>query len=363
VPELIELRSDTFSLPTPAMYAALGDAPLGDDVYEEDATVKRLEELAAERTGKEAALLVASGTQGNLVSLLSHCPRGAEVIVGASSDLYNYEVSGMSAVGGLMPRSVDDASGYPPAELVDAAIRPRDEVHAGPTGVICVENSHQRAGGRPLPMSELAAIADVAEVHRLPLHMDGARVFNAAVALGLPAHRVVERVDSVTFCLSKGLSCPIGSVVCGRREFIAKARRVRKMVGGGMRQAGWIAAAGIVGLEQGTARLSEDHANAKSLALGLSRLPGVELEADDVLTNIVYFEVASEGATAAGFVAALEREGVRALAIGPKLVRMVTHRNVDTDDVHRAILAAEQALERAVANSDEPDGPQGPYAG
>lgn len=345
--QTIDLRSDTFTLPSEAMYAALSRAPLGDDVYHEDPTVARLEALAAERTGKEAALLVSSGTQGNLVSLLSHCARGAEVIVGASTDLYNYEVSGMSAVGGLMPRPVEDARGYPTPDAIAAAVRSDDDVHVGPTGVVCLENTHQRAGGLPVPLERLEEIAAVTRDQGLPLHMDGARVFNAAVALGVDASEIVQHVDSVTFCLSKGLSCPAGSIVCAPAPFIARARRFRKMLGGGMRQAGWIAAAGIVALEEGIGRLADDHENARRLASGLARLKGVDLDPEKVATNIVYVRLDTAAPPAAAFVAALEAEGVKAFAMGYRLVRLVTHRNIDASLIEQAVEAAARALERA----------------
>jgi threonine aldolase len=355
---IVDLRSDTFSLPSGAMYEALRSAPLGDDVYAEDPTVRRLEALAAERTGKEAALLVTSGTQGNLVSLLAHCPPGAEVILGASTDLYNHEVGGMSAVGGLMPRPVDDRAGHPAPEAITAAIRP-DDVHAGPTGAICIEDTHQRAGGLPVPLDRLAEISAVARAHDVPLHADGARVFNAAVALGVDASAMLSSVDSVTFCLSKGLSCPAGSVVCGTAEFVGRARRMRKMLGGGMRQAGWIAAAGIVALEEGVDRLADDHANARALADGLARLPGIELEPDRVVTNIVYFGLGGDAPPAGAFVAALERQGVRCFAMGERLVRMVTYRGIDREHVEAAVAAAARALDAAV---DVEAGALGPYA-
>jgi threonine aldolase len=357
---IVDLRSDTFSLPGNAMYEALRVAPLGDDVYEEDPTVKRLEALAAERTGKEAALLVSSGTQGNLVSLLGHCSRGAEVILGASTDLYNYEVSGMSAVGGLMPRPVDDSAGYPAPDAIAAAIRPAEDVHVGPTGVVCIENTHQRAGGLPIPLDRLAQISAVARTYDVALHADGARVFNAAIALGVDASVILSHVDSVTFCLSKGLSCPIGSIVCGTEEFIVRARRTRKMLGGGMRQAGWIAVAGIVALEQGIDRLAEDHANARALADGLARLPGIELDPARVVTNIVYFRLDDDAPPADAFIAALDRQGVRAFAMGERLVRMVTYRTIDREQIETAVAAAARALESAALEA-APAAP-GPYA-
>jgi threonine aldolase len=337
------LRSDTFTLPTESMYEAVCRAPLGDDIYREDPTVARLERLAARMVGKEAALLVTSGTQANLVALLTHCPRGSEVVVGATSDVLNWEVSGMAALGGLMPRAVPDDDGYPNPDEVRAAIRPAD-VHVGPTGLICVENTHQRSGGRPIPLSILAALRLVSIERGVPIHMDGARLFNAAVALGRSAADIAASVTSVSFCLSKGLSAPIGSILCGTSEFIERARWTRKMLGGGMRQAGWIAAAGIVALEQNVNRLEDDHANARHLAAGLGRLAGLAVDPAAVVTNIVLVDVRPSGRSPDELVDRLGSRGVRALAAGSSHVRLVTHRGVGRTDVDAAVAAFSRAL-------------------
>ncbi len=272
-----ELRSDTFSLPSPEMYDALRSAPLGDDVYNEDPTVERLQRRAADLTGKQAALLVTSGTQGNLAALLAQTRPGDEAICGRDSDLYNYEMGGLSAVGGLFPRTVDDSAGVPALDDVRRAIRAGMDIHHGQTRVLALENSHQRAGGRPIEPDAIGQLADLAHEHGFRVHLDGARLFNAAVALGVDAREITRDVDSVTFCLSKGLSCPVGSVLCGSEGMIERAKQARKMLGGGMRQAGWIAIAGIVALEN-IDRLRDDHRNAKTLAEALADLPEIEID-------------------------------------------------------------------------------------
>jgi threonine aldolase len=329
----IDLRSDTFTLPSEAMYAALRRAPLGDDVYREDPTVVHLEAAAAEKTGKDAALLVTSGTQGNLVALLAQCERGSEVILGSDSDLYNSETGGFAALGGLVPRIVDDRQGFPAASDVRAAIRAPD-VHVGPTGILCLESTHQRAGGVPIPLDALADLAAAAHESAVPVHLDGARLFNAATALAVDAREITRHVDTVTFCLSKGLSCPVGALVCGPLATIERARWARKMLGGGMRQAGWIAAAGLVGLEDGVARLEQDHARAQLLAELLEQIPGVTLKPASLRTNIVYFSVSGwDDQTLAG---RLATAGVRAFSMGGGEIRFVVHRNIDDADIHQA---------------------------
>jgi threonine aldolase len=318
----VDLRSDTVTLPSEEMYEALREAPLGDDVFREDATVNRLEALAAEKTGKEAALLVSSGTQGNIVALLAHCPRGSEVILGANCHIYNYEAGGMAALGGLIPRVLSDADGAPRPEDVAAAVRPRD-VHAAPTALVCLESTHNRAGGVAVPLERMRAIKAVAREHGFPVHLDGARVFNAAQALGVDAREVTQHVDTLTFCLTKGLSCPVGSLVCGPADFIDRARKYRKMLGSGMRQAGWIAAAGVVALERLIPRLAEDHANARRLAEGLAQIPGVSIDPAKVQSNLVFFEIPGIEGTAREFVGRLMAGGVRCNPVGDKRIDQV----------------------------------------
>ncbi|HUW09855.1 MAG TPA: low-specificity L-threonine aldolase, partial [Anaerolineae bacterium] len=266
----IDLRSDTFTKPTPAMLAAMFRADVGDDVFGEDPTVNRLEAIAAERLGKEAAVFVASGTMGNLICLLAHCGRGDEVILGDQSHTYVYEQGGSSALGGIHPRPLpNQPDGTIDLDAMEGAIRGLN-IHFPPTRLICLENTHNRCGGAVLTVDYMRSVGKLARDHEIALHLDGARLFNAAVALGVDVKELVADADSVTFCLSKGLAAPVGSVVCGSSDFVAQARRARKVVGGGWRQAGVIAAAGIVALEQMVDRLADDHANAKRLAEGLA---------------------------------------------------------------------------------------------
>ena len=313
----IDLRSDTITRPTPAMRKAMAEAEVGDDVFKEDPTVNRLEALAARCMGKPAALLVASGTMGNLVAQLAHCGRGDETILGDQSHVFYYEQGGASALGGIHPRTLTNApDGTIPLEKIEAAIRP-DDVHFPRSRLIILENTHNRCQGTPLSPQYMTAIGELASSHNLKLHIDGARIFNAGAALGVDAARLVAAGDSVTFCLSKGLAAPVGSMLCGDEAFIERARRVRKSLGGGMRQAGVIAAAGLVALSEMVDRLAEDHANARELALGLAHIPGLHIDPDAVATNIVYFALKKRGMSAPALAAALQAEGVRLLSTGP----------------------------------------------
>ena len=334
--KIIDLRSDTLTKPTPEMYEAMRTAPLGDDVMEEDPTVKRLEELAAERMGKEAGLLVSSGTMGNLTALVTHTQRGDEVICEADSHVFWYEAAGMSVVGSLLPRCLLGVGGVLDPRAVEQAIRPVD-VHQPRTGLICLENTHNRAGGTVQTPAQVDAVADVARRRGIPLHVDGARVFNAAVALGTDVRALVRGADSVTFCLSKGLSAPVGSVLTGSRDFIRRARQTRKMLGGGMRQAGVLAAAGVVALESLVDRLAEDHANAQALARGLAATPGIDVNLASVQTNMVYFDVRAFGLPASEFAGRMETQGVKALALGEWSIRLVAYRGVNAADVELAV--------------------------
>jgi threonine aldolase len=344
VHDIIDLRSDTLTLPTPAMREAMARAEVGDDVWEEDPTVKRLEAMAAERMGQEAGLFVASGTMGNLVSVVSHTRAGQEVVLDLDSHIFNYEVGGSAVIGSVQMRPVKTARGFLTPEQVREALRPAN-IHVPPTGLVCLENTHNRHGGTCCTPEEIAAVAAVARGAGVPVHLDGARLFNAAVALGRPARDFARHVDSVTFCVSKGLGAPVGSVVCGSRDFIARARRTRKMVGGGMRQAGVIAAAGIVALETMVDRLAEDHANARRLAVGLAKLPGLRVDLASVQTNIVIFGVERPGgpgpaqAAATALVAGCAARKVKVHAIGPTSIRCVTHKDVDAEDIERALEA------------------------
>ncbi len=337
---IIDLRSDTITQPTPAMRRAMAEAEVGDDVFGEDPTVRRLEEMAAERLGKEAGLFVVSGTMGNLVSLLAQCGRGDEVIVGDQAHTYMYEQGGMAALGGIHPRVLKNRpDGTLDLDEIVAAIRDPNNPHFPRTRLITVENTHNRCGGAALTVAYMQALGALARQHGLLLHVDGARIFNAAVALGVEARALVADATSVTFCLSKGLAAPVGSVVCGSRTFIAEARRARKVVGGGMRQAGVIAAAGIVALEQMVERLAEDHANASALAAGLSELPGIQVEEVAVRTNIVYFNVIRPDMNAAQLIARLADQGVRMLPVGPRRIRAVTNYHVTAEGIAAALAA------------------------
>jgi threonine aldolase len=330
----IDLRSDTITLPSPQMREAMANAELGDDVFGEDPTVNRLQAMAASITGKEAALLTASGTQSNLVSLLTHCPRGQEVIVGDESHMLQFEAGGAWAVAGLGLRTVkNDAGGR--LDLAEAESRIRaDNEHFPRTGLICIENTHNRCGGTVIGEEHLASLRALADEHGLPVHMDGARVFNAAVALGVPVSRLAAYADSVCFSLSKGLACPVGSLLCGTVEFIAEARRYRKMLGGGMRQAGVLAAAGVYALQKMVPRLAEDHENARIAADGLAQIPGIRL-APPPETNLLYFTV--EGWHPGQFLKRLWGEGVLCFDEGCGRIRWVTHYGIERSDVEEAV--------------------------
>jgi threonine aldolase len=330
----IDLRSDTVTLPSPEMRQAMATAELGDDVMGDDPTVNRLQEMAAEMLGKEAALLVTSGTQGNLAALLTHCRRGDEVIVGAEAHTFVFEVGGAWALAGLGLRTVrNDESGRLDLKEVRAAIRFPDD-HFPRTGLICIENTHNRCGGTVLTEEDIGAVRAIADRPGLPVHLDGARVFNAAVALSVPVARLAAGSDSVTFCLSKGLGAPIGSVLCGTQEFIGEARRYRKMLGGGMRQAGIIAAAGIYALENMIERLAEDHENAKIATDGLREIPGIAL-APPPQTNLIYFTV--EGWNPTQLVRRLAEAGVLCFDEGDGRIRWVTHYGIERSDVEEAL--------------------------
>ncbi|MBN2137272.1 MAG: low-specificity L-threonine aldolase [Sedimentisphaerales bacterium] len=345
--KIIDLRSDTVTLPTSEMLNAICTAELGDDVFSEDPTVNRLEGLAAERMGKEAALLVVSGTMANLVCVLTHCRRGEEVILGDLSHTFLYEAGGVSALGGIHPHTVgNQGDGTMALEDIEAAIR-QDNVHFPRTRLICLENTHNRCGGAPLTVEYSDSVAALAKEHGLRLHLDGARIFNAAVALGTDVKELTRGADSVAFCLSKGLSAPVGSVICGSPEFIAEAKRTRKVLGGGMRQAGIIAAAGIVAMEEMVDRLAEDHKNAKLLAEGIAEIEGLSVDAASVQTDIVYFDVTPGRITADELVRRMSDMGVKILCLGPTRLRAVTHYGVTSED----IAAAVEVMRRAVRSA------------
>lgn len=336
---MIELRSDTFTLPNDEMLHAMTQAALGDDVYGEDPTVKELETLAARRFGKEAALLVPSGTMANLVSLLVHCPRGSKVLVGDEADIYIYEAGGAAFCGGIIyePIPTQPDGRLALEDLKEALPDDQSDPQFALPSLICLENTHNRMGGRVLPLSYLEEVQGFAKEHGLPVHMDGARLFNAAVALDITVEEIAKYADSVQFCLSKGLSAPIGSMVVGRTDFIRKAYRLRKMLGGGMRQAGIIAAAGIVALTKMADRLADDHAHARLLAQGLVEIDGIECDINAVETNMVFFRVVDQRFTWQTFVEAAQKRGLNIAELGHGRIRAVLHSGVTSGDVRRAL--------------------------
>ena len=333
--DVVDFRSDTLTLPTAEMREAMARAEVGDDVWEEDPTMRRLEALAAERLGKEAALFVTSGTQGNLVSVLAQTRPGQEVVLDAYAHIFNAEVASAAIIGGVQMRPTVTERGFLTPAQVREALRPAN-IHVPPTGLVCIENTHNRHGGTCCTPDEIAAVASVAHEAGVPVHLDGARIFNAAVALGRPARDFARDVDSVTFCVSKGLGAPVGSLVCGSADFIGRARRVRKMLGGGMRQAGIIAAAGIVALERMVDRLAEDHVNARALAEGLAKLPRISIDLASVQTNIVILRIDRPGG-ADLLVKGCAARKIKLHAMSPTFIRCVTHKDVDADDIRRAL--------------------------
>lgn len=334
--EIIDLRSDTVTLPTKEMLEAIRHAKLGDDVFREDPTVKKLEEMAAEKMGKEAALLVTSGTQANLVSMMSNTKRGDGVIMEAEAHAFYYEVGGLSSIGGLVPFTIKGNLGVLNPKDVEAVIRPKD-IHFPETTLVEIENTHNRAGGTITTPEQIKSISEVTKSHGLRLYMDGARIFNASVALKIDVKSFTKYVDNLMFCLSKGLSCPIGSLVVGNYDFIERARKIRKVLGGGMRQAGIIAAPGIVALEKMIDRLEDDHTNARILAEGLEKIEGISVNMKIVQTNMVKFNISNLNISSDRLVSILEEKGVLSLSISDKDVRMVTHRGIEREHIGKAL--------------------------
>jgi len=335
--DFIDLRSDTVTKPTPEMREAMSKAEVGDDVFGDDPTVNRLQEMAAERMGKEAALVVPSGTMGNLTALLAHCQRGDEVIIGNKNHSFLFEAGGLSALGGIHScQLANQPDGSLLPSEIEAAIRP-DDPHDPISRLVCLENTHNRCGGTVQTPEVTRQMADVAHKNGLRVHLDGARLFNAAVALGVSTKELAQPADSVTFCLSKGLCAPVGSVLCGDKDFIHRAHRARKMLGGGMRQAGILAAAGIVALQKMTARLAEDHRRARALADGLRECPRLSLHGIPS-TNMVFFDLAPEDRkTTSQIEEEMKQRGILVHSSAPRQFRLVTHYWIDDAAVRKTV--------------------------
>lgn len=338
--KFIDLRSDTVTLPSDAMRRAMANAEVGDDVYGEDPTINRLEARAAEVFGREASIFVPTGSMGNAVAIKLHTKPGQEILCEERGHIFNYEMATLAWFSACMVRPVAAPQGLLTWALLEPWIAPGIYYRA-PTGLISLENTHNMAGGTILPQASIDEICDKAHERKLPVHMDGARIFNASAATGTPVAQLTAKVDSVMFCLSKGLGAPVGSMLVGSRDFITAARSVRKALGGGMRQAGVLAAAGLIALEEGPKRLHEDHANAKYLAEGLAQMPGIKIDLKTVQTNIVIFDVAGTGMVANDIIAKLKERGVMCGAVNPQLIRFVTHLNVSREDCGQALKAME----------------------
>jgi threonine aldolase len=343
----IDYRSDTVTLPTEEMMEAIGSAELGDDVFREDPTVNRLEQLSAEKMGKEAALLVTSGTQANLISLMSNSNPGELVILESESHIYWYEVGGISRIAGLFPWPVKSVMGALDPKDIEVAIQPRN-IHFPEPALICIENTHNRHGGTIINPLQMKAISEVAQKHNMKFYMDGARIFNAAVALKVDVKELTKHVDNLMFCLSKSLCCPIGSLLVGTCCFIERARKLRKVLGGGMRQAGIIAAPGIVALEKMIDRLEEDHRNARRLAEGIAKIEGIKIDLNRVQTNIVCYDVGDLGLSAEMFVLKLKENGILALPLTNNMVRMVTHRGIEAEHISKSVEVIENIIDGLV---------------
>lgn len=341
----IDLRSDTVTMPTPKMRQAMANAELGDDVYGEDPTVNRLQSMASERMGKEAALFIPSGTMGNLVAVLTHCGRGDEAIMGDCAHTFLYEAGGISALGGVHTHTIPNQNdGTLLFEDIKGAIR-ADNEHFPISKLLILENTHNRCGGVSVSRDFMLEASEIAHQAGLSVHLDGARIFNAAIDQGMPASELTDMVESVTFCLSKGLCAPVGSVLCGSKPFIERAHRTRKQLGGGMRQAGVLAAAGIIALEEMVDRLKEDHEHARALAEGLSEIPAVHLDKGSPNTNMVYIYLDPAcGLDAYLCEERLREQGVRVGITGPKHFRLVCHYWIKDEHIERIILAFEKAL-------------------
>lgn len=339
----IDMRSDTVTKPTADMRRAMAEAEVGDDVYGEDPTVRKLEELTAEKLGKAAGLFVTSGTQGNQVAIATHVRTGEEVIAEAESHIFFYEAAAVSAIAGAQIRQVSGNKGVLEAAVVRRAIR-EPNIHHPRTALISVEDTHNRAGGTVFPVAKLRGLREVSTAFGVPIHMDGARLFNAAVAEGVTAKEIAAHADTVQICLSKGLCAPVGSVLVGPKDFIEQARQWRKRLGGGMRQAGVIAAPGILALNTMVDRLAEDHANARKLAEDIANMTGMQVDLGTVQTNIVIADIAGTGLLVSEFLHRLSQAGVLATSFGDTLVRFVTHHDVASQDLDNVVRAIHQVI-------------------
>ncbi|MDI6600731.1 MAG: low-specificity L-threonine aldolase [Thermoanaerobacteraceae bacterium] len=336
----IDIRSDTVTQPTQAMREAMYSAEVGDDVYGEDPTVNRLEEMAAEIMGKEAAIFVTSGTQGNQTAVLTHTNRGDEIILEETAHIFTHEVAGTAFLSGVQVKSIKGHNGMMEVGDIEKAIRP-ENIHYPKTALICLENTHNRAGGTVTPLERMKNIYEMAHRHGIPIHLDGARIFNAAIYLGVPAREIAQYADSVQFCLSKGLCAPVGSLLVGTKDFIKRARKYRKMLGGGLRQSGFLAAAGIVALTEMVDRLAEDHENARILADGLANIKGININMETVQTNIIVFSIEGLGINGDRFVSMLYDRGIKANGSPDYGMRFVTHKDVQREDVYTVLKAVQ----------------------
>ncbi|MFH1741427.1 MAG: low-specificity L-threonine aldolase [bacterium] len=343
---MIDLRSDTVTKPTREMYEAMVSVPVGDDVFGDDPTVKRLEETCAERLGKEAGLFVPSGTMANLVCIMGHCQPGDEVYLSEGAHTYEFESGALSAVAGVLPRIVKSEHGAIDPDALEAAIRPAN-VHFARPRLLCLENTHNTAGGVAIPLEHQKKVCVIAQDHGLAVHLDGARIWNAAIALGVSAVDLAADADSVSFCFSKGLSAPIGSIVLGNAEFIQRARKTRKMLGGGMRQVGVLAAAALVALDTMIDRLAEDHRRAASLASGLEGTKGVILIRPGIQTNMVFLDISGTGMIAQQFADQCRSRGLQVSTPGRYRVRLVTNRHIDDGAVEQAVKIVREVVDSA----------------
>lgn len=341
---IIDFRSDTITKPTEEMREAMFKAEVGDDVYGEDPTINRLEEMAAKLVGKEAALFVPSGTMGNQLAVLCHTQRGEEVILEERSHIYNYEVAGIAFLSGVQARIVKGNNGIMSAKDVENAIVADGDIHHPQTGLICMENTHNMAGGIVVPTESMKEVYDLAKKYNLPVHLDGARVFNASTSLGCDVKEITRYCDSLMFCLSKGLCAPVGSILAGSKEFINKARRYRKMLGGGMRQAGILAAAGLLALTSMVERLPEDHRNARLLAEGLKGIKGIQVNIDTVQSNILMVDLTTTEYDSVSLVARLKEQGILASDINSSRIRFVTHKYISQDDIEYTVDSIKKVL-------------------